>query len=199
MVLNSPNELRLEGQGDMVVGAVDLAQAADGSVRITLDWIEENGNLLLFVVDPEGRSLGYDHTTGTVTSTIDGATYSGPDAKPQWVEIDQAIAGTYLLAAYVDDSDGPVTAKLRVDAEEAPPQIDPMLVVGGVGIAVVALLGLVLYRRRRPKAARTVQPAVQKAEPTVKPSEEQRFCESCGKQIEARTEFCPFCGDKQGV
>ncbi len=74
-----------------------------------------------------------------------------------------------------------------------------MLLVAGFAGAIVVLLAFLLFRRRKPKAASTAHQVVQKAEPTVKPSEEQRFCTNCGTQIEARAKYCPFCGEKQGV
>lgn len=92
-----------------------------GPVRITLDWPGSDVDIDLHILDPEGHSLGYDYGRGAVRNNIPGATYSGPDAKPEWVELEDPAAGDYLLVAYAVKTDGPVEATLRVETGQAPP------------------------------------------------------------------------------
>jgi hypothetical protein len=51
----------------------------------------------LFVTDPEGRSTGYDPSTGLVVNAIPSALYSGPSTEPQFLVIPNPLNGSYSI------------------------------------------------------------------------------------------------------
>jgi len=117
----------MEEQGDMWGGKFEVSSDMAGKpLRITLDWAGD-ADLDIHMFDPDMHILGCDYGRGAVRNTIPDATYSGPDVKPEWVEIDGMTEGTYLVAAYANESDGPVTATLRFDyeGEEDQPPDEP--------------------------------------------------------------------------
>jgi PKD repeat protein/flagellar hook assembly protein FlgD len=51
----------------------------------------------LNVYDPLGRHVGVDYETGELALEIPGATYSGPEAEPQTIEISDPLVGSYKV------------------------------------------------------------------------------------------------------
>jgi hypothetical protein len=111
----STNHHEMEGQGDMWGGEFEVSSDMAGNpLRITLDW-QGDADLDLHMFDPDMHLLGNDYSGG-VRNTIPRAIYSGPDVKPEWVEMEEMIQGTYLVNAYVRESDGPVSATLSFNS-----------------------------------------------------------------------------------
>jgi hypothetical protein len=139
--VNEPNTINLISQGDMSVFTLSSPSAAQPvpistagqylkasilplvvnqagnpyRLRITLDWVDPNADIDLHLIDPNNCIIGYDYGRGAVGNTITGANYSGPNVKPEWVEIDQMAEGTYILTAYVVHAEGPINATLTAD------------------------------------------------------------------------------------
>lgn len=51
----------------------------------------------VLVTDPDGRRVGFDQSTETGINEIPGATYSGPGAWPQVIQIPAALPERYKL------------------------------------------------------------------------------------------------------
>ena len=72
----------------------------------------------LLLIDPLGRRIGYDTTTGLVINEIGAdASYSGLDSEPQLIEVAKAEKGLYVLKAVGTDS-GPYTIFLQRETDD---------------------------------------------------------------------------------
>jgi hypothetical protein len=68
----------------------------------------------ILLIDPLGRRLGYSPDAGEVLNEIgDNAFYSGPDADPEFVDVEGLIPGVYTLTGR-GVGEGPYTAWLTV-------------------------------------------------------------------------------------
>jgi hypothetical protein len=54
----------------------------------------------MLVLDPSGRKIGFDPTTGSFVNEIQGAYYSGVNVEPQFMAIPFPILGTYQIELY---------------------------------------------------------------------------------------------------
>jgi hypothetical protein len=51
----------------------------------------------LCIVDPQGRRVGVDPSTGQVVNDIPGAVYTGPESEPEIIAISDPLAGNYTI------------------------------------------------------------------------------------------------------
>lgn len=74
--------------------------------------------LTILIQDPLGRKVGFDPATRSDVNQIGStAFYSGPNAEPQYIEISDAMVGTYTVTG-IGTSTGPYTLMLeRVDED----------------------------------------------------------------------------------
>lgn len=92
----------------------------------------------LYVTDPQGRHTGVDPVTGEVVEEIPGAFYSGPDAEPEFISIED-VSGPWQVQIVGNDA-GPYTlAGEQIDIQNhSQPQIEGTIEPGAVDSYVSA-------------------------------------------------------------
>lgn len=107
------------GQVQPDIHTVSMVSSRKEPITLFLDWSDASADLDLTLIDPLGRVATYLYSEGLVLNGIPGVIYSGNDAKPEWMVINEAIEGEYLVSVYCVRSNGPVAAWLKVDTDIA--------------------------------------------------------------------------------
>jgi hypothetical protein len=93
-------------------------------------WVDWRGSDLdLHVYDPDGRHIGFNYETGEAEIEVPYASYSGREAKPEWVKVRNPEPGLWRVEVYGYDVIGEVPFTLRtstdIDAPSTPELISP--------------------------------------------------------------------------
>jgi hypothetical protein len=71
------------------------------SLTFTLGWT--GTDLDLHIYDPLGRHAGVDYRTGAIESQIPNVSYSGSDARPEWMRVLNPVPGVWEAEVYGKD------------------------------------------------------------------------------------------------
>lgn len=85
-------------QEEMSTFAISVPETAK-QLNIELTW--PGSDLDLHLYDPQGRHIGYNYTTDQEEIGIQGATYSGRTAKPEWINVTlSSQSGEWTVGVY---------------------------------------------------------------------------------------------------